>query len=59
MAPFLILLFAISIFFINPVFAEPVEVEIDWTIEGQLKTDLITPEITEEPNYDQALSALR
>ena len=49
LAPFLIFLFTISVFFINPVFAEPVEVEIDWTIEGQLKTDLITPEITEEP----------
>jgi len=26
------------IFLISPVFAEPVDVEIDWTIEGQLKT---------------------
>ena len=35
MYPFWILLFVISILSISPVFAEPVEVEIDWTIEGQ------------------------
>ena len=27
-----------SIFFISPAFAEPVDVEIDWTIEGQPKS---------------------
>jgi hypothetical protein len=31
----LVLLFLLSIFFVTPVFAEPVEVEIDWIIEGQ------------------------
>ena len=31
------LLFVISILSISPVFAEPVEVEIDWMIEGQPK----------------------
>jgi len=36
--PFWILLFVISILSISPVFAEPVEVEIDWIIEGQPKT---------------------
>ena len=32
------MLFVMSIFFISPAFAEPVDVEIDWTIEGQPKT---------------------
>ena len=27
-----------SIVSISPIFAEPVDVEIDWTIEGQTKT---------------------
>ena len=42
-----------SIFFISPAFAEPVDVEIDWTIEGQPKTILnsSTEEYIEE-NYD-------
>jgi len=40
--PFWILLFVISILSISPVFAEPVEVEIDWTIEGQPKTTVNT-----------------
>jgi hypothetical protein len=31
-----------SIFLISPVFAEPIDVEIDWTIEGQPKT-IMTP----------------
>ena len=35
-----------SIFLISPVFAEPVDVEIDWTIEGQPKT-IVNPS-TEE-----------
>lgn len=38
MTPFWILLFVMSIFLISPAFAEPVDVEIDWTIEGQPKT---------------------
>jgi len=38
------------IFFISPVFAEPVEVEIDWTIEGQPKNNLIKSEIVDESN---------
>jgi len=33
--PFWILLFVLTFLSISPVFAEPVEVEIDWTIEGQ------------------------
>ena len=37
MTPFWILLFVMSIFLISPAFAEPVDVEIDWTIEGQPK----------------------
>ena len=32
------MLFVMSIFFISPAFAEPVDVEIDWTIEGQPKS---------------------
>ena len=42
-----------SIFFISPAFAEPVDVEIDWTIEGQPKTILnsSTEEYIED-NYD-------
>jgi len=40
--PFWILLFVISILSISPVFAEPVEVEIDWIIEGQPKTTVNT-----------------
>ena len=42
MRPFWILLFVISILSISPVFAEPVEVEIDWMIEGQPKTTVNT-----------------
>ena len=42
MYPFWILLFVISILSISPVFAEPVEVEIDWMIEGQPKTTVNT-----------------
>ena len=42
MYPFWILLFVISILSISPVFAEPVEVEIDWIIEGQPKTTVNT-----------------
>ena len=38
MTPFWIFLFVMSIFFISPVFAEPVDVEIDWIIEGQEKS---------------------
>ena len=42
-----------SIFLISPVFAEPVDVEIDWTIEGQPKP-LVNPSTEEsiEDNYD-------
>ncbi|MGB0724934.1 MAG: hypothetical protein ACPGN7_06020, partial [Nitrosopumilus sp.] len=43
MYPFWILLFVISILSISPVFAEPVEVEIDWMIEGQPKTTVNPP----------------
>ena len=32
------MLFVMSIFFISPAFAEPVDIEIDWTIEGQPKS---------------------
>ena len=49
MRPFWILLFVISILSISPVFAEPVEVEIDWMIEGQPKTTVNTSvELVEE-----------
>ena len=46
MYPFWILLFVISILSISPVFAEPVEVEIDWIIEGQQKT-IVNPSPSE------------
>ena len=39
-----------SIFLISPVFAEPVDVEIDWTIEGQPKS-IVNPS-TEESIED-------
>ena len=48
MTPFWILLFSLSIVFINPAFAEPVDVEIDWIIEGQSKSPLVSPEIESE-----------
>ena len=42
-----------SIFFISPVFAEPVDVEIDWTIEGQPKNIMnSSTEASIEDNYD-------
>jgi len=42
-----------SIFFISPAFAEPVDVEIDWTIEGQPKTTVnSSTEESIEDNYD-------
>ena len=42
-----------SIFFISPAFAEPVDVEIDWTIEGQPKTIVnSSTEESLEDNYD-------
>ena len=47
----LVLLFLLSIFFVTPVFAEPVEVEIDWIIEGQPKitqSDPISNDITDD-----------
>ena len=49
-----------SIFLISPVFAEPMDVEIDWTIEGQQKTNLTSEfvEDTEEiikKNHDDNL----
>ena len=50
MTPFWILLFVMSIFLISPAFAEPVDVEIDWTIEGQPKT-IVNPS-TEESIED-------
>ena len=48
MTPFWILLFAMSIFLISPAFAEPVDVEVDWTIEGQPKT-------TVNPSTDESI----
>ena len=44
------MLFVMSIFFISPAFAEPVDVEIDWTIEGQPKSI--------EDNYDVVLNTI-
>ena len=47
----LVLLFLLSIFFVTPVFAEPVEVEIDWIIEGQpkiTKSDPISNDIPDD-----------
>ena len=44
------MLFVMSIFFISPAFAEPVDVEIDWTIEGQPKP-IVNPS-TEESIED-------
>ena len=52
MTTFWILLFVMSIFFISPAFAEPVDVEIDWTIEGQTKT-IVNPSISEPINQNQ------
>ena len=53
MTPFWILLFSLSIVFINPAFAEPVDVEIDWIIEGQSKSLLVSPDIeSEKENND-------
>lgn len=51
---FWILLSVISILSINPVFAEPVEVEIDWIIEGQSKTivNTSTEPVEETQNND-------
>mgnify|MGYP003325775525 FL=1 len=47
------MLFVMSIFFISPAFAEPVDVEIDWTIEGQPKTIVnSSTEESLEDNYD-------
>ena len=48
-----------SIFLISPVFAEPVDVEIDWTIEGQPKT-IANPSTEEsiEDNYDVDVNAI-
>ena len=54
LCPFWILLSVISILSINPVFAEPVEVEIDWIIEGQSKTivNTSTEPVEETQNND-------
>jgi len=41
-----------SIFLISPVFAEPVDVEIDWTIEGQSKI-VPTPPLTESSKENE------
>jgi len=47
--PFWILLFVLTFLSISPVFAEPVEVEIDWMIEGQPTTVIpSSPEPIEE-----------
>ncbi len=48
-----------SIFLISPVFAEPVDVEIDWTIEGQPKT-IVNPSTEEsvEENHDTDVNAI-
>ena len=48
-----------SIFFICPAFAEPVDVEIDWTIEGQPKPIVNTStEESIEDNYDVDVNAI-
>ena len=53
MTSFWILLFSLSIVFIYPAFAEPVDVEIDWIIEGQSKSPLVSPDTeSEEENKD-------
>ena len=41
-----------SIFLISPAFAEPVDVEIDWTIEGQPKT-IVNPSMSESIDQNQ------
>jgi len=42
-----------SIVFINPAFAEPVDVEIDWIIEGQFNSPLVSSNIeSEKENVD-------
>jgi hypothetical protein len=41
-----------SIFLSSPAFAEPVDVEIDWTIEGQTKT-IVNPSISEPIDQNQ------
>ena len=48
-----------SIFLISPAFAEPVDVEIDWTIEGQPKT-IVNPSTEEsvEENHDTDVNAI-
>ena len=48
-----------SIFLISPVFAEPVDVEIDWTIEGQPKT-IVNPSAEEsiEDNHDTDVNTI-
>ena len=48
-----------SICLISPVFAEPVDVEIDWTIEGQPKT-IVNPSTEEsvEENHDTDVNAI-
>ena len=53
MTPFWILLFSLSIVFIYPAFAEPVDVEIDWIIEGQFNSPLVSSNIeSEKENVD-------
>ena len=48
-----------SIFLISPAFAEPVDVEIDWTIEGQPKPIVNTStEESIEDNYDVDVNAI-
>ena len=48
-----------SIFLVSPVFAEPVDVEIDWTIEGQPKPIVNTStEESIEDNYDVDVNAI-
>ena len=57
----MILLFGMSIFLISPIFAEPVDVEIDWIIEGQNKSESnsspgespINDQNTDESNADK------
>ena len=53
MTPFWILLFILSIVFIHPAFGEPVDVKIDWIIEGQSNSPLVSPNIeSEKENKD-------
>ena len=59
MTPFWIILIIFSIFFTNFAFAEPVDVEIDWIIEGQsnIITNPYSPEFVKE-NQDNDVNEI-